>query len=54
MSTNNKLPHPWCENTVSHHGVDLAAPLIILEGLEHSHYLFKISLNFENQNHFLL
>ena len=27
--------------------------LIILEALEHSHCLFKISLNFENQIHFL-
>jgi hypothetical protein len=26
MWPNDKLPHPWCENTVSHHGVDLAAP----------------------------
>jgi hypothetical protein len=24
MCTNEKKPHPWCENTVSHHGVDLA------------------------------
>ena len=22
------MPHPWCENTVSHHCVDLAASLI--------------------------
>ena len=20
------MPHPWCENTVSHHGVDLEPP----------------------------
>jgi hypothetical protein len=23
------LPHPWCENTVSHHGVNVAASLKI-------------------------
>ena len=26
MWPNDKLPHPWCENTVSHHGVDLEPP----------------------------
>ena len=24
----NLLPHPWCENTVSHHGVKAAAPFL--------------------------
>ena len=27
--TNEKKPHPWCENTVSHHGVDLAGLRIV-------------------------
>jgi hypothetical protein len=26
----NLLPHPWCENTVSHHGVKAAAPMNII------------------------
>jgi hypothetical protein len=28
MWPNEKLPHPWCENTVSHHGVKVAASLV--------------------------
>jgi hypothetical protein len=24
VCTNEKQPHSWCENTASHHGVDLA------------------------------
>ena len=27
MCTNEKKPHPWCENTVSHHGVNLVGSL---------------------------
>ena len=27
MCTNEKS-HPWCENTISHHGVELMGPLI--------------------------
>jgi hypothetical protein len=27
MCTNEKKPHPWCENTVSHHGVKVAASI---------------------------
>jgi hypothetical protein len=23
------LPHPWCENTVSHHGVNVAASFLL-------------------------
>jgi hypothetical protein len=29
----NLLPHPWCENTVSHHGVKAAAPFAKLGGI---------------------
>ena len=25
----NLLPHPWCENIVSHHGVKAAAPFFL-------------------------
>ena len=28
MCIDEKKPHPWCENLVSYHGVDLASPFI--------------------------
>jgi hypothetical protein len=39
------LPHPWCENTVSHHGVNVAASfnfLLFKMGFLHIGFFFLI------------
>ena len=49
MWPNHLLPHPWCENTVSHHGVKVAGSESLIA--DHTQWNLSISrtINYRNK-----